>query len=80
MVYPKLWGVPCKQVWENQSGADEQSLNKEGLILTRPDLINQIVGMLAKFCQNSIAFMADIEVTYYQVPQHQQSFIKLRVE
>ena len=49
LVYPILWGVPCKQAWEIQSGAEfnEQSLNKE--LLTRSDLTNQIVGVLAKF-------------------------------
>ena len=49
LVYPILWGAPCKQAWEIQSGAEfnERSLNKE--LLTRPDLTNQIVGVLAKF-------------------------------
>ena len=66
LVYPIPWGVPRKQAWEIQSGAefDEWSLNKE--LLTRPDLTNQIVGVLAKFWQNSIAFMAGIEVMYYR--------------
>ena len=35
---------------------EERSLNKD---LLRADLTNQIVGVLARFQQNNIAFMAD---------------------
>ena len=47
-------------------------------MLTGPDLTIQIVGVFTRFWQNSIAFMADIEVMYYQVmvPEHQHTFIK----
>ena len=63
-------------VFDCSAEFDEQSLNKE--LLTGPDLTNQILGVLTRFWQNSIAFMADIEAMYYQlvVPEHQQTFIK----
>ena len=51
-------------------------MNKE--LLTGLDLTNQVVGVLKRFRQNSISFMADIEAMCYQVmvPEHQQTFIK----
>ena len=63
-------------VFDCSAEFDEQSLNKE--LLTGPDLTSQILGVLTRFWQNSIAFMADIEAMYYQlvVPEHQQTFIK----
>ena len=53
-----------------------KSLNQE--LLTVPDLTNQIVGVLTRFRQGEVAFMADIESMYYQVrvPEYQQTFIK----
>ena len=84
----KTWFIPHHGVYNpNKPGKigvifdcsaefDEQSLNKK--LLTGPDLTNQILGVLTRFWQNSIAFMADIEAMYYQlvVPEHQQTFIK----
>ena len=54
-----------------------KSLNQE--LLTDPDLTNPIVGVLTRFRQHGVAFMADIESMYYQasVPEYRQSFIKL---
>ena len=40
-------------------------MNKE--LLTGLDLTNQVVGILTRFWQNNIVFMADIEAMYYQV-------------
>ena len=53
-----------------------RSLNQE--LLTGPDLANPIVGVLTRFRQDEVAFMADIESMYYQlrVPEYQQSFAK----
>ena len=53
-----------------------KSLNQE--LLTGPDLTNPTVGILTRFRQDEVAFMADIESMYYQVrvPEYQQSFIK----
>ena len=47
-------------------------------LLTGPDLTNLIVGVLIRFRQGEVAFMADIESMCYQVRvlQFQQSFIK----
>ena len=49
----------------------ERSINKE--LLLGPDLKNQIIGVLTRFCGEKIAFMADVEVMYHQVqvPQDQ---------
>ena len=51
-------------------------INKE--LLSGPDLTNQIIGVLARFREEQIAFMADVEAMYYQVqvPEYQQSFLK----
>ena len=53
-----------------------KSLNQK--LLTGPDLTSPTVGILARFRQDEVAFMADIESMYYQVrvPEYQQSFIK----
>ena len=53
-----------------------QSLNQE--LVTGPDLTNPIVGVLTRFRQGKVAFMADIESMYYQVrvAEYQQTFIK----
>ena len=66
-------------VFDCSAEFDERSLNRE--LLTGPDLTNQIVGVLTRFQQNRIAFMADIEAMYYQVmvSEHQQTFIKFVV-
>ena len=66
-------------VFDCSAEFDGRSLNRE--LLTGPDLTNQIVGVLTRFQQNRIAFMADIEAMYYQVmvSEHQQTFIKFVV-
>ena len=53
-----------------------RSLNQE--LLTGPDLTNLIVGVLTRFRQAEVTFMADIESMFYQVrvPEYQQSFVK----
>ena len=40
-------------------------INKE--LLSGPDLTNQIIGVLTRFCEEKIAFMVDVEAMYYQV-------------
>ena len=51
-------------------------MNKE--LFSGPDLTNQIIGVLTRFCKEQIAFMANVEAMYYQVqiPEYQQSFLK----
>ena len=43
----------------------EQSINKE--LMAGPDLTNQIVGILIRFRQERIAFVADVEKMFFQV-------------
>ena len=51
-----------------------RSLNKE--LLQGPDMTNSLVGVLSRFQQEPIAFMADIEAMCYQVPEEQQSYLR----
>ena len=53
-----------------------KSINKE---LPGPDLTNQIIGILTRFCEEKIASIADVEDMYHpvQVPEDQQSFLKI---
>ena len=48
--------------------------NKE--LLSGPDLTNQVIGVVTRFCEEKIAFMAGVEAMYHQVqvPEDQQSF------
>ena len=51
-------------------------INRE--LLSGPDLTNQIIGIMTRFREEKIAFMADIEAMYHQVlvPDDQQTFLK----
>ena len=51
-------------------------MNKE--LLSGPDLTNQIIGIMTRFCEEKIPFMADVVAMYHQVqvPEDQQSFSK----
>ena len=53
-----------------------RSINKK--LLSGADLTNQIIGVLTRFREKKIAFMADVEAMYHQVwvPEDQQSFLK----
>ena len=53
-----------------------KSINRE--LLSGPDLTNQIIGIMTRFREEKIAFMADIEAMYHQVlvPDDQQTFLK----
>ena len=42
-----------------------RSINKEFLV--GPDLTNQIIGILIRFTQGKVAFVADIEKMFFQV-------------
>ena len=52
-----------------------RSLNKE--LLQGPDMTNLLVGVLLRFRQEPIAFMADIKAMFYQVfvPEEQRSYL-----
>ena len=43
----------------------QASFNQE--LMSGPDLTNQIVGILLRFREGRVAFMADIEAIFYQV-------------
>ena len=53
-----------------------KSINKE--FLSGQNLTNQVIGVLMRFCEEKIAFIADVEVMYHQVhvQEDQQSFFK----
>ena len=48
------------------------------VLLSGPDLTNQRIGVLTRFREEKIAFLADLEAMYYQVQvsEDQQSFLK----
>ena len=53
-----------------------RSINRE--LLSGPDLTHQVIGIIAIFREEKIAFMADIKAVYHQllVPDDQQTFLK----
>ena len=63
-------------VFDYSAQFNGKSLNQE--LLTGPDLTNPIFGVLTRFRQGEVAFMADTVSMYYQVrvPEYQQTFIK----
>jgi len=52
------------------------SLNES--LLTRPDFINNLVGVLLRFREEKIAFVADVKQMYYQikVPEKHSNYLK----
>ena len=52
------------------------SLNDQ--LLQGPDLTNSLVGVLTRFRQESVAFMADMKAMLYQVfvPEKQRDFLR----
>ena len=52
-------------VFDCSAELNGRSTNKE--LLPGPDLANKLVGVLTKFRENKMAFMADIEKMYFQV-------------
>ncbi|XP_057290844.1 uncharacterized protein LOC130613498 [Hydractinia symbiolongicarpus] len=73
----KTWYIPHHGVYnENKPGKirvvfdcgaefDEVSINK--MLMSGPDLTNPLVGVVMRFREELIAFMADIEKMFYQV-------------
>ena len=73
-IHGKTWFIPhhgvyhpskagkVRVVFDCSAEFDQRSLNKE--LLTGPDLTNQITGVLLRFPQNRIAFIADIGAVY----------------
>ena len=52
-------------VYDCSSEFQGRQLNKE--LLSGPVLMNQIVGVLSRFREHDVAFMADMESMFYQV-------------
>ena len=59
-------------------GAKFKGLSLNHILLSGPDLTNQIVGVLSRFRQDQIGIMADIQSMFYQVfvPPEQRSFLR----
>ena len=53
-----------------------KSINRE--LLSGPDLTNQIIGIMTRFREEKMTFLADIEAMYHQVlaPDDQQTLMK----
>ena len=58
-VYHPLKPSKLRVVFDCSAGLNGRSINKE--LLSGPDLANKLVGVLTKFRENKVAFMADIE-------------------
>ena len=52
-------------VYDCSAEFEEKSINNE--LLQGPDLTNQIVSILIKFCEEKVAVIADVKSMYYQV-------------
>ena len=50
-------------VFDSAAETEKVSLNK--LLLSGPDLNNGLLGVLIRFCQDPVAFMADIEQMFH---------------
>ena len=83
----KTWYIPhhalyhpskpgkIRVVFDCSAEFEGKSINKE--LLPGPDLTNQIVSILIRFCEEKVAVMADVESIYYQVqvPENQQTYL-----
>ena len=52
-------------VFDCSADFEEKSINNE--LLPGPDLTNQIISILIKFCEEKAAVIADVKSMYYQV-------------
>ena len=83
----QVWHIPHHGVYHQQKGKlrvvfdcaasfKDTSLNQE--LLQGPNLTNNLIGVLLRFRQEQIAFMADIESMFYrvQVQEHHRDFLR----
>ena len=77
-----IMSIPSKRgkirvVFDCSAEFQGRSINKE-LLVHGSDLTNQIIGVLRRFREEKIAFMADVEAMYHQVqvPEDQQLLLK----
>jgi len=52
-------------VFNAAAKSDGTSLNDQ--LFQGPDLVNSLTGVLIRFCEEEIAFTADLEAMFYQV-------------
>ena len=65
-----------KVVFDCSAKFKEVSLNKN--LMSGPDLTNQIVGVLTRFCEEPVAIMGDTESMFHQVmvPREDRSLLR----
>ncbi|XP_034057992.1 uncharacterized protein LOC117536983 [Gymnodraco acuticeps] len=56
-------------------GATYQGTSLNARLLQGPDLTNSLIGVLTRFRQKNIAFMADIEAMFHQVPEEDSDLL-----
>ena len=76
MVYFTPWSVPPEQTWEDQGGTPGSIPEQD--LMSGPDLTNQIVGVLTRFCEEPVVIMGDIESMFHQVmvPREYRSLLR----
>ena len=65
-----------RMVFDSSAKFKEVSLNKN--LMSGPDLTNQIVGVLTRFCEEPVVIMGDIESMFHQemVPREDRSLLR----
>ena len=65
-----------RMVFNSSAKFKEVSLNKN--LMSGPDLTNQIVGVLTRFCEEPVVIMGDIESMFHQemVPREDRSLLR----
>ena len=75
MYHPSKPGK-IRVVFDSSTEYKEVSLNKNSI--SRPNLTNQIVGVAARFHEEPVVIMGDIESMFHQVmvPKEDRSFLR----
>ena len=75
VVHPAKPGKVC-MVFDGSVKYRGTSLNNQ--LISGPDLTNQLVGVLTRFREEQVAFIADAEATFHQVrvPEDQRSLLR----
>ena len=83
----QVWHIPHHGVYHQQKGnlrvvfdcaASFKGTSLNQVLLQGPNLTNTLIGVLLRFRQEQIAFMADIESMFYrvQVQEHHRDFLR----
>ena len=67
MVSTALQNLPPKEAWENPCSAEYKGHSLNHHLLSGPDLMNTLLGMLCWVRQETVAITCDIEKMFYQV-------------